>query len=178
MGALKLLAEKHQFTLVFVRHLNKSTQQTKAAYRALGSVGFRSAARSAIVCGHHPDEPDVSVMALEKSNLGAVKPSLKYRLEPVESGVCRVEWLGVCALTADQVASAVRPASVGLIAACVEHLKQALAPGPELAAAVRLGAENLGFDGDTITKAKDKLGVISTLEPERGHQWVWSLPGV
>src|SRR5262249_1771394 len=75
--ALARLAEKHQATLLLVRHLNKSGQGA-AIYRGSGSIGILGAARACLLVGRDPEVDGQAVLAMSKCNLAARPRSLAY----------------------------------------------------------------------------------------------------
>jgi len=97
---LKHLAQRTGAVLLCVRHHNKSGG-TKAIYRGGGSIAFTAAARSVLMTGVNPDNPNERVLAPVKCNLSLTPPSLLYCLES-EGDIVRVRWLGPTDHTADR----------------------------------------------------------------------------
>ena len=92
LSRLSALAERTDCTVLLLRHLNKTTA-TNPLYRGGGSIGIVGAARSGLLAAVDPDDPDRRVLAVMKSNLAPVPPSLSYRLvSSGRYGVARVVW--------------------------------------------------------------------------------------
>jgi putative DNA primase/helicase len=98
MEPIRLLAEKHQCTILAVRHFAKTTQE-KALYRGLGSIDFVAMARSVLQI----DPMGVSkqyVLTHAKTNIGPQGAALGYTIVPVEvplseggtAETSRIEW--------------------------------------------------------------------------------------
>jgi len=92
LAPLAEVAEKHQTTIILIRHLNKSGNGS-AIYRGGGSIGIIGAARAAYLIARDPNEPTRRIIAVTKSNLSVEPPALAYRLvDAPEHGCARVEW--------------------------------------------------------------------------------------
>ncbi len=94
------LAAETGTALLLVRHLNKGGGG-KALYRGSGSIGIIGAIRTALFLAHDPNDPERRLFAMSKSNIGPLAATLAYRLAPDDVGRLRVEWLGACDATAD-----------------------------------------------------------------------------
>ncbi len=73
------IAAESQCCVLLVRHLNKFTSR-RSLYRGGGSIGIVGACRTALFAGEHPDDPERRVLAMSKSNLGPIGPSLGLRV--------------------------------------------------------------------------------------------------
>lgn len=82
LQVLKALAEEYQFSLVIVRHLNKSAAG-KALYAGNGSIAFAGVARIIATVGWHPEEADIRVVACTKNNLSPFFGSFGYSIDPL-----------------------------------------------------------------------------------------------
>ena len=98
---LHKLAERHQLSVLIVRHLNKAMGMS-AKHRGGGSMGIIGAARAAWMVGTDPNDKDTHVLAVSKSNLAPKPDSLGYRIDTVDD-VGVVEWLGESHLDADAI---------------------------------------------------------------------------
>lgn len=117
LAPLVQLAGEEGCAVVVLRHLTKSPGGS-AVYRGGGSIGIVGAARTACIIGLDPgdDEEDPNrrrrVLAIAKSNLAPLAPSLAYRIVPAELAggitVGRIEWLGTSDHRADEL---VQPSS-------------------------------------------------------------------
>lgn len=98
---LRYLAEETGCAIVAVRHLRKAGG--KAVYAGGGSVAFTGAARSVLMVGRSPRDPELRVLASTKVNLALTPASLSYRLMPGEGHFAiypYVDWQGEVELTA------------------------------------------------------------------------------
>src|SRR5262249_53466512 len=75
------LAAKTKTTILGMRHFNKGSGQ-KAIYRGNTSIAVIGYARIGMVVGKHPDDPNINVMAVAKTNLGEMPKALPYALQP------------------------------------------------------------------------------------------------
>jgi len=178
LAQLAAVAEQTGAAFLVLRHLNKSAGGA-AIYRGGGSIGIVGAARSALLVGRDPADEARLVLAVNKSNLAPIAPSLAYRI--VDSGgVGRVEWEGVTSLTASQLLAA--PVDDGertALDAAIQVLRDILAAGPVPARDARRQAREAGVSDATLRRAKDAAGVIirKVGRPgETGQHWAWSLP--
>lgn len=95
LAQLTALAGKYQTAIVIISHMSKT--QTKAIYRALGSVDIIGQSRSALMVGMNPDVDDErAIVQIKCSNAKAGK-TLAYTIG--DNG--RVIWKGTNNLTAD-----------------------------------------------------------------------------
>ena len=160
--------------LHFNRHLNKSTGR-RAIYRGTGSIGIAATARSTLLAGRHPDDPDRRVLTHVKNNLGPEGPSLGYRLVDGPAGKV-ILWDGATNLTADDV---VREDAANATASKLAEkwLREQLANGPVRATAIESAAAKAGIGFKTLRKAKQKIGADSRLvHTETGRYWEWVPP--
>ncbi len=96
---LSLFAQRYNCAVVLVSHMSKpGANNTDALDRLLGSSDFRNAARSIIIVGRDPDDPDVRVFAHAKNSIGQPGPSRRYKVS--SHGV---KMLGECDLTANEI---------------------------------------------------------------------------
>ena len=99
LAALDALAKRQGCAVVLVHHISKSAG-TSPRHRALGSVDFMNACRSALLVGLDPNAEDKdSVLVHCKHNLSptGLGPSLAYRTLPGYT----FQWLGPTRLTAN-----------------------------------------------------------------------------
>jgi RecA-family ATPase len=182
---LKLLAEELRCTVLWLRHLSKKGG-AKAIYRGSGHIAVIGAARSGLVVGADPDDPESRVLAHAKSNLAPRQRSLTYRLEPVEEfGCCRIVWGGPSEWSADDVcetvsrkAKAEQEAAVCRLAVAVEFLSTALKDGPRPVAPLKDEAKLVGISPRTLERAAKQLEV--TIRHQRqtaSGLYEWQLPG-
>lgn len=90
------IAERTGCAFLFIGHLNKASGQ-QSLQRGLGSIDIVAAMRSVLVVGKLKKDPDVHVMAHEKSSLAPNGTSLAFRMDTDDGLV----WLGEYEVTAD-----------------------------------------------------------------------------
>ena len=76
---LAALAAATDACVLLVRHLRKAGGPS-AIYRGAGSIGIMGAVRTGLVIARHPDDPELRVLAMTKTNVGVPGPSLGFRL--------------------------------------------------------------------------------------------------
>jgi RecA-family ATPase len=180
LAPLSSLAEGTGAAVVVLRHLNKAVGVGNPLYRGGGSIGIIGAARSALLAAADPDSaPDTRrILAVTKSNLAALPPSLAYHIETNAQGIPVIVWEGESTHTARSLQSIVAEAERGsALTEAEEYLKTSLADGPKSCGELFREAKQLGIKEITLRRAKDKLRVTSKKEGygNKGH-WCWELP--
>ena len=100
LGPLVTIAQDFDLTVIAVRHFVKRTKGTAAMHGGSGSVAFAGLARVVLQLGKDPADPSRRILAVAKSNLGPIPPSLALRIEDA-GGVPNVVWDGTSPLTAE-----------------------------------------------------------------------------
>lgn len=173
---LKDLAEETKATIVLVRHLNKMSGGN-ALYRGGGSIGFVGVARVALIMAKHPEDESRRILAVNKTNLGAMPPSLSFSVVDSGLGAGMVRWEGSSAHTAESILTReVDDDRRSAVDEALGFLQQLLADGPVLSTTVGDAAKGHGIGTDALNKAKRKLGVVSDKAREQHGKWVWMLP--
>ncbi|MEM1134012.1 MAG: AAA family ATPase [Pseudomonadota bacterium] len=170
MARLSELAKRTNITIIGLRHLTKGGKD-KAIYRGLGSIDITAAARSALMLGLHPEDPDVRVMMHIKHNLSERGASLAYQLEGGDYSkgkVPKLKWLGEVDIQPEDLAptagQAGRPDDARKSA--MTFLKQYLAGGPKPVSVVLLAGEKRSFSERTLRRAAKDIGVV-----KEGRNW-------
>ena len=83
------VAERTGCAVILIGHLNKAAGG-QSAYRGLGSIDFRAAARSVLLIGRVKREPNVRVIVHDKSSLAPEGKPVAFCLDP-ETGF---SWIG------------------------------------------------------------------------------------
>jgi hypothetical protein len=182
LAPLHAMAEETGAAVLVVAHLNKG-QGTDPLQRLGGSIGIPAAARSVLLLGRDPDEPDGNrrVLAHAKSNLGPLSPSLAFALEGVsltdtgiEAGLIRE--VGTSRYRAEDLLSIERRERGGArLAEAIGFLDEELQEGPRLAKELKEKAKQFGISEQTLKRARKELGVEST-KLDFGRGWRWSVP--
>lgn len=161
------LAERTGCAIVLVGHMNKM-QGAKSAYRGLGSIDFRAAARSVLLVGRSRDDSDVRVVVHDKSSLAPEGASILVSLHS-DTGF---SWRGFCDTTASELLSGTGPSATKTKQA--EHLLLELLKDGEVASEELLKRSSaLGISERTLKIAKQNQGVVSV---RKGDRWYTKLP--
>lgn len=170
------MAQRRGLALVCLRHVTKAIAGN-AKHRGNASVAFTNLARSVLFAATDPDIPDSNILAQSKTNLGALTPSLRYRLVGCENGAARVTWEGVSAHTADSLnAQGGNAEERSELVDAEEFLRDALSGGPVLTTTVRKLARDAGVSEMTLRRAKASLRIKSKKARTQDGQWTWALP--
>ena len=162
------VAERTGCAIVMVGHLNKSAG-ANSAYRGLGSIDFRAAARSVLLVGRIKKEPNVRVIVHDKSSLAPEGKSMAFSLGSEEG----FRWLdGYEDITAEELLCGV--SAVTKTASAEELIRDMLSGGEPVAAnEIFRMAEAKGISKRTVNEAKKNIeGIVST---KIGKQWMWQL---
>jgi archaellum biogenesis ATPase FlaH len=89
LNHLAKLADEYKCAVVLIGHMNKANG-AKSAYRGLGSIDFQATARSVLIIGRIKDQPEIRVMAHEKSSLAPEGAAIAFELNK-ETGF---HWIG------------------------------------------------------------------------------------
>lgn len=169
-------AKRHGCTVVLISHMSKpGANNTAALDRLLGSSDFRNAARSIIVVGRDPDQPDSRVFAHGKNSIGRPGPSQRYHIDEARG----VVYDGECALTDDQIVRQGQPGgrtkpSPTLKQACslLEELLNAGQGAADYKSVLEL-QEKWGISTGTLSSARSSLGIQSIYLGRSPHRKVW-----
>jgi hypothetical protein len=174
------MAERTGAAILVVRHLRKAATDT-AVQRGGGSIGIIGAARVGLIVARDPADADRRILAVTKSNVGPIPPSIASRLVPDDAlGVAVVAWEGQTDHRADDLLGAPvdRPAPKRELAEGL--LRELLADGPRRRSEIEEAAAEAGVSWRTVETAKAALGIWSEQRPEPGKRgggaaW-WRLP--
>ncbi len=78
LGPLAEVASRRGVTVILVRHLNKSSS-TQAMSRATGAGAWVAVCRAALLFAADAEEPEITIVAEMKNNLGPRQVSLAFR---------------------------------------------------------------------------------------------------
>ena len=175
LAPLAKIASTYRVAVVIVTHLSKSGSG-RAMYRAMGSLAFVAAARTAWVVAKDQEDADRRLFLPIKNNVGNDRDGLAYR---ITNGA--VAWEpGIISTSADEAiggdgSDTTRKAPVRDAAA--DWLKELLSNGPMTASDVSDHAKAAMIASKTLRMAREQLGIV----PYRGRgsmnePWYWTLP--
>ncbi len=160
------VAERTGCAIVLVGHLNKAAGAS-SAYRGLGSIDFRAAARSVLLVGRMKKEPNVRVIVHDKSSLAPEGKSLAFSLGD-ENGF---RWLdGYNDISADELLCGFNGETKS--AAAEELIRDMLSGGEKIPCETIFStAEARGISQRTVNEAKKNIHGIQSRKI--GKRWVW-----
>ena len=162
------IAERTGCAVILIGHLNKAAGG-QSAYRGLGSIDFRAAARSVLLIGRVKREPNVRVIVHDKSSLAPEGKPIAFCLDP-ETGF---SWIGEYDITADELLSGAGGNTATKTEQAERLILDLLADGKELASEdiVKAAAE-AGISERTVKNARRNLDTrIEVIR--RGNQWYY-----
>ena len=147
------VAERTGCAVILIGHLNKAAGG-QSAYRGLGSIDFRAAARSVLLIGRVKREPNVRVIVHDKSSLAPEGKPVAFCLDP-ETGF---EWIGEYDITADELLSGVGGNNATKTEQAEKLILDLLADGKEFASEdIEKAAADAGISARTVRAAKKNL---------------------
>ncbi|MCI9225979.1 MAG: AAA family ATPase [Acutalibacter sp.] len=163
---LTLIADKTGCSIVLIGHLNKAVG-ANSAYRGLGSMDFRAAARSVLLVSRMKKDPGVRVIVHDKSSLAPEGKSVAFF---IEDGA--LHWVeGYDKITAEDLLNG------GPTNTKVEQterlVRERLSEGPAPVKEIQNLVRQAGISPRTLDIAKKNMrDVISRKE---GGHWKWVL---
>lgn len=170
MWELGCLCEELNTTILGIRHCKKG-ESSSALMAGGGSIGMSASVRSNLFMAKHPDDPEVSVLAVSKSNYSRIPMSLACH---IEEGFFK--WLGPVKLTADDLNRARNNRGKLKRVSCKDWLLSRLESGHEKKKSLRREGKTLGFSARTLERAMKQL-VEEGLTKSYGssQRKIWSL---
>lgn len=159
------IADQFQCAFILIGHMNKASG-SKSTYRGLGSIDFQATARSVLVVGRIKDNPDLRVIAHDKSSLAPEGKSVAFEMNR-ESGF---RWIGHYDITVKELLSGCNHESKQRKAEML--LDDMLADGCVAQTEIIEQAKAMDISKRVLDSAKKKLGVKSK---KSGEKWYWSL---
>lgn len=177
LAGLAQLAEDTGVAVLAIRHLNKS-EGSNALYRGGGSIAFTASARSVLLAGMDPADPnrERKVLASSKCNLAAPQTSISYLSVMAPNGAVYIEWLGDSPHSADDLLRQDAHNKRTKLVEAMEWLSDELGDGPVHSTDLQEQAKLIGLGWRTVRRASDELRVRHTKDGYNGP-WVWTLPG-
>jgi hypothetical protein len=179
LAPLANVAEDRNVCVVLVTHLNK-TSGGKAIHRAMGSLAFVAAARSAWLVAKDKDIEGRRLFLPIKNNLGDDTTGMAFSV--VRGEVPSIAWEhGAVHQKADEALaddqpdeSKPGPDPVSRNAAA-DWIRDLLADGPMESATVKENASDAGMSWATIRRAQQEMG-IKPFRDQFSKEWMWKLP--
>jgi len=172
VAPLAELAHDHDCAVLVVHHLSKG-RGPRASLSLLGSVDFTAAARSVLLAGALPSDPESRVLFHVKSNTAAHAPALAYE---VCDGV--FSWAGECDLRVDDVLGGGSEGEEdSRLDDAKRFLQNELAGGPLEVSAILDRALRAGISERTLRRGKRDLRVVSLRTQFQGSvPWALKAP--
>jgi hypothetical protein len=170
---LAAIAERQSCAIVAVRHLGKSRGGGHALNAGIGSIDFAAAARSVLLVGADPDEPNKRAVVQIKNNLAPSGEAIGYTLEGGQ-----FFWTGESTLTATRILSlASDDVQRSALVDAIDFLRNALAEGAREVEEVSKEARGVGITMTTLRRAREQLGLRARRvgQPGTKQQFFWSL---
>lgn len=171
MKAIGQVAQRTGCAIVLVGHLNKATGMS-SAYRGLGSIDFRAAARSVLVVGRLRKNKNIRVIVHDKSSLAPEGKSLAFNLGN-EDGF---SWLdGYDEISAEDLLSGISSQQETKTMQAEEIIRTMLEDGTEIPGEdIVQAAARKQISRRTVNEAKKNIaGIVSR---KVGTKWMWSIP--
>ena len=170
MKSVGQVAQRTGCAVVLVGHLNKAAGLS-SAYRGLGSIDFRAAARSVLVVGRLRKNKTVRIVVHDKSSLAPEGKSLAFQLGDEEG----FRWLdGYDEISAEELLSGFTSQPETKTAQAEALIRSMLEDGEEIHCEeiIRAAAERR-ISRRTVNEAKKNISGIVTRKA--GARWMWSL---
>ena len=164
------VAERTACAVILIGHLNKAAGG-QSAYRGLGSIDFRAAARSVLLIGRVKREPNIRVIVHDKSSLAPEGKPMAFCLDP-EMGF---EWVGEYDITADELLSGAGGNTATKTEQAETLILDLLADENEMTSEeVMKAAAEVGISERTLKTARRNLETRIEVK-RRGNQWYYRL---
>ena len=172
------LSASEDLSTILISHMSKPGPGVVSALdRLLGSSDFRNAARSIMIVGRDPENPDQRVFAHAKNSIGLPGPAQRYHIS--DGGL--VVFDGETTLTADKIIAQTENAApraqkaANTLNAAISDLDKALGfmGWVDVATVYTLSAA-AGYSDRTMRRAKDVMGlkVLRTgMQPNQKTYW-------
>lgn len=176
IAPLARFAQRNKITVIFVAHVNKSSEYTEAVHRISGHSGFKNAARSILMIGKVTDSQ--MAIAHAKHNYSFEASSIFYSWDKEKvwgEGDVPLEWGETSSMTPDELFAA-RPARK--LDNAVNWLRRQLVDGPKVYEELIEDAEDENISKKTLSRACTALDIVSETSGNNvtGRCTIWRLP--
>lgn len=173
------LAKRYNCAVVALRHLTKAFS-LHALYRGQGSIDFSAHARSALLMGKDPEDPDRSILVPIKTNIGLLGHAQALRLTG-EGRDTRLVWEGAVEVTSDDLLGGAEGEGHSARKEAEDFLLDRLAGAAASAAGLLKEARAAGIAEATLKRAKTRLRLHAQRHGVPGGKpgdgiWTWELP--
>lgn len=175
------IARRFDCAVVVLRHLTKGGKE-KALYRGQGSIAFAGTARVVITIGQHPEDADMRVAAVTKTNLGVFPRAVSFSISPLPDTLkrrdrSRFEWGDLVDYTSDDIVNAPQGDRGKDKGEAESFLRDVLGDGDVELKRIETMAEKRSIGKRLLQRVADAMGVV---RDKRGFgkeatTW-WSLP--
>lgn len=177
---LKMISEAHNCAIVMVRHVGKSKGFGDPRAAGLYSIEWRASARSVLLCGSDPDNPQRRALTQSKNQFGPISDAIGYEItkDPTSPTGAKFSWVGVSDLTASRILSGMASDDdrAAMSTAC-DLLKESLSSGERLADDIKAEAKAVGVSERTLKRARSTMGIVWRREGfGTGAIYYWKLP--
>lgn len=179
MGPLTQLARQHHIAIIAIRHFKKSTDGD-LKYRGEGSVGFTNIARATVGFISDDQDPSVTIMGMNKSNIvpRSKRRSLRFEIKETLDEVGCLKWSGYTDVSINEIDREQkedgRPGIERQQAA--EFLREELKNGPMEYDRLKIMAEKRSIAARTLRRASEEIGVLKSGAAGQEGKSLWSLP--
>ena len=173
---LSHLAEKYNCAVLVIMHLSKMTTAT-AQDRVLGSVDFVAAARSVLIVGRDPEDPERRIMSQSKASNTKEGDSIAYRINGTNGVVIE----GYTDLKADDIVGSGRSVTEktdNALEEAKDFLEDVLKGGKQSSKDIYDTAAQYGISKRTLQRAKEEMNLDCREREGFGKDTVvyWKLP--
>jgi hypothetical protein len=176
---LRMISEEFNCAIILVRHVGKSKGFGDPRAAGLYSIEWRAAARSVLLCGSDPDNPQRRALTQSKNTFGPMSESIGYLIEKDQTSPtgAKFSWVGVSDLTASRILSGTSTDDEKAArSTAYDFLKDALSNGERLADDIKAEAKAVGISERTLKRASSDVGITWRREGfGKGAIYYWDL---
>lgn len=171
---LGMIAEKYNCAIVLIGHMNKAAG-SKSTYRGLGSIDIQATARSVLLVARLWDNPNIRIMAHDKSSLAPKGDAIGFEMTEDSGMVC----IGPYDITIDELLSGNEGRGKKKLDIAESFIKEYFGAAKEIISNdILQEAARRGIKRNTLLSAKKKLGIASGKgKTDDGiSYWIWIMP--
>lgn len=171
---LGIIAEKHNCAIILIGHMNKASG-SKSTYRGLGSIDIQATARSVLLVARLRDEPNIRIMAHDKSSLAPAGDAIGFEMTEDNGMVC----IGPYDITIDELLSGNEGRGKKKLDIAENFIKEYFGSNKVIPSnEIMMEAAKRSIKRNTLLSAKKKLGITSDKEKAEDGTiyWTWVMP--